>query len=112
MILVDTSVWVDHLRTHSSQLAVLLEEGLVYTHPAVIGELACGHLKNRKEVITMLRNLPTFPVATDEEVMAFIERHKLYGKGIGWVDAQLLASVALSGDGTMLTHDKRLAEYC
>lgn len=109
MILVDTSVWIEHLRTHSSQLAVLLDEGLVYTHPAVIGELACGHLKNRKEILSMLRQLPSFPVATDDEVMTYIERHKLFGKGIGWVDAQLLASVALSGTGTLLTRDKHLA---
>lgn len=112
MILVDTSVWVDHLRSHSSQLAVLLEEGLVYTHPAVIGELACGHLRNRSEILAMLRQLPSFPVASDEEVMMFIDRHKLFGKGIGWVDAHLLASVALSGTGTLLTRDKQLAALC
>jgi predicted nucleic acid-binding protein len=112
VILVDSSVWIEHLRSHSAQLAVLLEEGLVYTHPAVIGELACGHLKNRIEFLALLRSLPSFPVATDDEVMAYVNNHKLYGKGIGWVDAHLLASVALSDQGELLTFDKRLAELC
>ena len=110
MILVDTSVWIEHFRFGSAQLAALLDEGLVFVHPAIIGELACGHLKNRKEVLELLRRLPSFPVATDDEVLAFIENRSLHGKGIGWIDAHLLASIALSGTGTLLTRDRRLAE--
>jgi len=106
--LVDTSVWIDHLRRGNPQLRDLLEEGVVYAHPAVIGELACGNITRRREVLELLQRLPQFPVASDDEVMTFIDNHSLYGKGLGWVDAHLLASTALSGDGVLFTLDKTL----
>ena len=77
-------------------------------HPFVIGELACGNLKNRKVILSLLQDLPTVPVATDDEVLFFIERHGLMGRGIGYVDAHLLAAVILAGAGQLWTRDKRL----
>lgn len=108
MILVDTSVWIDHLRTTELKLAKLLVSGQVVTHPFVIGELACGNLKNRAEILFALQNLPVAPVAMDNETLSFIERHKLMGLGIGYVDAHLLASTALLGNGFLWSRDKRL----
>ena len=110
MILVDTSVWVDHLRDGTPALAAALERGEVLMHPFVLGELACGNLKNRKEVLRLLGELPAAPVATDTEALAFIERRALMGQGIGYVDVHLLASVALAGTARLWTHDRRLAE--
>ena len=78
------------------------------THPFVVGELACGNLKNRKGVLSLLQDLPAAPVATDEEVLFFIERRGLMGKGIGYVDAHLLAAVSMTGTGRLWTRDKRL----
>ncbi len=109
MILVDTSVWVDHLRKGVPALAAALERGEVLTHPFVIGELACGSLKNRNEVLRLLADLPVVPSATDREVLAFIDRWSLMAKGIGYVDAHLLAAAVLDGDATIWTRDKRLA---
>lgn len=108
MILVDSSVWVAHLRTNESALVELLNTGRVLSHPFVIGELACGNLKNRKAVLSLLQNLPAAPVATDEEALFFIENHGLMGRGIGYVDTHLLASVSLAGTGLLWTRDKRL----
>lgn len=108
MILVDTSVWVDHLRQGEPNLAAQLNAGRVHVHPWVIGELACGNLRARHEILGFLKGLPTLTVVSEEEVLFFIERHQLMGRGIGWVDAQLLASTALSGFGKLWTHDKRL----
>jgi hypothetical protein len=108
MILVDTSVWVDHLRRVDPELTALLNTGLVYIHPWVIGELACGNLRARSDILGLLKGLPGFTVAGDEEVLFFIERHQLMGRGIGFVDAQLLAATALSGMGRLWTRDKRL----
>lgn len=110
MILVDTSVWVDHLQKGVSSLAHALEEDGVLTHPFVIGELACGNLKNRGEVLRLLGALPSAVVATDEETLLFIEQRKLMGKGISYIDAHLLASVTLTEDASIWTRDKRLAE--
>lgn len=101
MILVDTSVWVDHLRAGDAELAALLNGSQVLMHPFVLGELACGNLRNRMEVLALLKDLPRAAVATDEEVLFFIEQHALMGRGIGYVDAHLLAAVAL-GDVTRL----------
>ena len=92
MILVDTSIWINHLRTPSKLLAQLLDLEQVLTHPFVVGELACGNLANRKEIISLLHSLPFAPKADDDEVLFFIERHKLMGRGLGLVDAHLLAS--------------------
>ena len=109
MILVDTSVWVDHLRAGAPALAAALEQGSVLNHPFVLGELACGNLKNRGEVLRLLGDLPAAPMATDPEVLNYIERRALMGRGIGYVDAHLLASVALAGAARLWTRDKRLA---
>jgi len=109
MILVDTSVWVDHLRDGTPALAAALEQGRVLTHPFVLGELACGNLKNRGEVLQLIGELPAAPMATDPEALDFIERRALMGRGIGYVDVHLLASVALAGTSQLWTRDKRLA---
>ena len=110
MILVDTSVWVDHLRANDPALAKALETGIVLTHPFVIGELACGNLKNRGELLALLQDLPASPVATDGEALAFIEARSLMGRGIGYIDVHLLASAALAGDTRLWTRDRRLAD--
>lgn len=109
MILVDTSVWVDHLRSGEPRLAAALEGGTVCVHPFVIGELACGNLRNRREVLGLLESLPAAPVATDAEARVFIERWVLMGRGVGYVDAHLLAATALGGAATLWTRDRRLA---
>lgn len=108
MILVDTSVWVDHLRTGDEDLAALLNNSQVLMHPLVLGELACGNLRNRNEVLALLKDLPYATVATDEEVLFFIERHALMGRGIGYVDVHLLAAAALDSATRLWTRDRRL----
>ncbi len=108
MILVDSSVWVDHLRTGEPTLVELLNSSKVLIHPFVVGELACGNLKNRNVVLSLLRDLPAVPVATDEAVLFFIERHGLMGRGIGYIDAHLLAAAVLAGNMQIWTRDKRL----
>lgn len=109
MILVDTSVWVAHLRAGEAQLADLLERGQVVMHPFVVGEIACGSLRGRQAVLELLQDLPAATVAEGEEVLGFIEHHVLHGKGIGYVDVHLLASVALSAGTKLWTRDKRLS---
>lgn len=108
MILVDTSVWVEHLRHGLARLATLLQEGEVLIHPWVIGELACGNLRNRSQVLDLLQGLPEATVANDAEVLLMIERELLIGRGIGYVDAHLLASARLS-HCRLWTQDRRLA---
>lgn len=108
MIVVDTSVWIDHLRTSDAALSRLLEAGQVLVHPFVIGELALGNLKNRSAVIGLLQELPRTPVATDEEVLQFIDRQGLFGLGIGYIDAHLLAATKLTAGSVLWTRDKRL----
>ncbi len=109
MILVDTSVWVDHLRVADRQLAGLLLEEAVLCHPFVVGELACGSLNRRREILGLLGNLPEAPVVEHEEVLAFVEAHGLMGSGLGWVDVHLLASSTLTGE-RFWTRDRRLAQ--
>src|SRR3712207_5959922 len=109
VILVDTSVWIDHLRSGETRLVTALEGGRVLMHPYVLGELACGNLENRDEVLKLLEDLPAAPTATDPEVLALIERRALMGRGIGYVDVHLLASAALSDAGRLWTRDRRLA---
>jgi predicted nucleic acid-binding protein len=109
VILVDTSVWIDHLRLGEPSLAAALETGRVMMHPFVLGELACGNLANRSEVLELLGNLPAAPTATSPEALDFIERRSLMGRGVGYIDVHLLASIALSGDGRLWTRDRRLA---
>ena len=106
-MLVDTSVWIDHLRHGDSELAAALEAGQVDMHPFVVGELACGNLRARTEVLGLLLALPPIAVATDNEVLFFIDEHELMGRGIGYVDAHLLASARLGG-ARLWTRDKRL----
>lgn len=108
MILVDTSVWVDHLRNNDPKLADLLNYGLVLTHPFVVGELALGSLKNRNSVLDTLQGLPQASVATDAEVLHLIKQNGLFGIGIGYVDAHLLAAVRLTNGSSLWTRDKRL----
>ena len=108
MILVDTSVWIDHLRTGDERLAELLDASQVFTHPFVIGELACGNLRNRDDVLRLLNDLPSAVVASQNEVLHFIGYRKLMGLGIGFIDAHLLASAALSDMAAIWTRDKRL----
>jgi predicted nucleic acid-binding protein len=108
VILVDTSVWIDHLRGSEPQLTAALELVEVAVHPLVISELACGNLINRAEIIALLGNLPRLPEATHAEALTFIDRNQLMGRGVGYVDIHLLASAALGGDVYLWTKDKRL----
>ena len=108
MILVDTSVWVDHLRASDKALAALLDTAAVLAHPFVIGELALGNLRQREIVLNALSDLPYASVATDLEVLHFIDRHALFGRGIGYVDAHLLAAVQLTAGAELWTKDQRL----
>ena len=108
MILVDTSVWVDHLRRGDPQLVALLEGASVIVHPFIVGEIACGSLADRKMVMELLQDLPAASVADADEVLAFIERHRLFVKGIGYVDVHLLAAVALTDGASLWTRDQRL----
>jgi predicted nucleic acid-binding protein len=107
-VLVDTSVWVQHLRQGNAQLAARLDADDVQIHPFVIGELACGNLSKRAEVLNLLTALPVVPIADHDEVLAFIERRRLMGRGLGWIDMHLLASATLALT-TLWTADKRLA---
>ena len=108
MILVDTSVWIDHLRAGDAVLATMLNSSQVLMHPFVLGELACGNLRNRTELLALLKDLPQAALATDAEVLFFIEQHALMGRGIGYVDVHLLAAVALDGATRIWTRDNRL----
>ena len=106
MILVDTSIWVEHLRRENALLAELLEDERVLSHPFVVGELALGGTS--RSILDDLLELPTALVATEDEVLDFIGRQHLAGRGIGYVDAHLLSSARLMGDARMWTFDKRL----
>jgi len=108
MVLVDTSVWVDHLCRGEPGLRDLLYAGHVATHPFVIGELACGNLAHRESILGLLRALPSSKTATDEEVLQFVNARRMYGRGLGWIDAHLLASACLSRT-PLWTKDRRLA---
>jgi hypothetical protein len=110
MILADTSVWIEHLRRGVPLLGRALEEGRVLMHPFVLGELACGNLRNRIEVLRLLGDLPGAPTVSDREAIAFIEHHALMGRGIGYVDVHLLASTRLDGTARLWTLDRRLAK--
>ena len=107
MILVDTSVWIDHFRKGDRELERLLDEGLVLGHPFVIGELACGNLKNREEILSLLSVLPSASVATHEEALRLLSDRQLPGRGLGWIDVHLPASALLSG-ATLWTRDRVL----
>jgi len=107
MVLVDTSIWVVHMRQGSRRLEKLLMDAEVICHPFIIGELACGNLKNRNEIISLLQSLPMAPTIELEEFLFFIDRNHLMGKGIGLVDVHLLASAQLAGV-PLWTADKKL----
>jgi predicted nucleic acid-binding protein len=109
VILVDTSVWIDHLRSGHVGLTAALDGGLVLMHPMVLGELACGNLHDRGTVLDLLSNLPAAPQATDAEALGLIERRSLMGRGLGYIDVHLLAATALAGTARLWTSDKRLA---
>lgn len=109
MVLIDTSVWVDHLRARNEILLQLLIDENALMHPFVVGEVALGTLRGRKAILQMFGELPQAPVASPSEVLQLIERQQLFGIGIGYVDAHLLASVRLTPYGKLWTRDKRLA---
>jgi predicted nucleic acid-binding protein len=108
VIVVDTSVWVEHLHVGNEELAGLLNGGEVLGHPFVIGELALGNLRPRNPFLSDLRDLPQAIVAEDEEVLRLIDRHALFGRGIGYVDAHLLAATRLTVGSKLWTRDRRL----
>ena len=110
MVLVDTSVWVSHLRVGNVGLEKLLNDGEVVCHPFIIGELACGNLKNRRKILTHLQSLPITILAEDEEVLEFIENNQLMGKGLGYIDVHLIASAALT-DVPLWTFGKTLDKF-
>jgi len=107
MTLVDTSVWVNHFRRGDAELAQKLVDGLVLMHPFVLGEIACGNLHRRPQVLNDLEKLPLAVSASHSEVMQFLETHKLFGSGLGWIDAHLLASALLS-NCRIWSHDRGL----
>ncbi len=109
MILADTSVWIDHFRSGDATLARELDAGRILIHPMVIGELSCGMLRNRAQILDLLGRLPAMPVATHDEAMLFLEQRRLMGRGIGLVDVHLLASVALGPPARLWTRDRPLA---
>ncbi len=108
MILVDTSIWIDHLRAADPQLVALLTRNQVLSHNFVVGEIALGSIAKRDEILRYLRNLPAAVGATHDEVMIFIERHALASSGLGYVDVNLLASAALTPGATLWSRDKNL----
>jgi len=109
MICVDTSVWIDHFRRSNNELIELLNAGDVCVHPFIIGEISCGHLKYREEILDALKQLPQLHPATHEDCLKLIEENKLYGKGIGFVDVHLLAACKLS-NAVLMTYDKTLSK--
>ncbi|MCP3053677.1 type II toxin-antitoxin system VapC family toxin [Aurantimonas marianensis] len=108
MILVDTSIWIDHLRRADAELSEYLLQAQVLTHPFVIGELALGNLRQRQTILQALDDLPRAIIASDAEVQRFIEDEKLFGAGIGYVDAHLLTSARSTPGATLWTGDRRL----
>ena len=107
MILVDTSVWIDHLRNGNKELEKLLNDEDVVCHPFIIGELACGNLKNRKEILSLLQSLTTIDTVDNNELLSFIDNHKLAGTGLGLIDVYLLSSAMLN-NVLLWTLDKTL----
>ncbi len=107
MVLVDTSVWVEHFRHGKSELEILLSDGQVVCHPFIVGELGCGNLKSRTQILSLLNTLPMAHLAEHDEVMHFVEKYRLMGKGLGYVDVHLFASAMLT-HVPLWTFDKRL----
>ncbi len=109
MILVDTSVWIDYLRSGNPLLAELLEQNRVVMHPMVLGELACGNLKNRQQLLQLWQSQESLQAVSHDEALYFLEQYGLMGKGVGYIDVHLLASVALANGVKLWTQEKRLA---
>ena len=107
MVLIDTSVWITHFQENSKQLEQLLVKGEVVSHPFIIGELACGNLKNWKEILSLLKALPEGPFLDEDEFLYFVEKNNLPGQGIGFVDIHILASAFIAGI-PLWTYDKKL----
>jgi len=107
VVIVDTSIWVTHLRQGSRHLSELLLDAQAVCHPFIVGELACGNIKNRVEFLSLLQSLPMAPTVSLDELLYFIDRHAVMGMGIGFVDAHLLASAQLSST-PLWTSDKKL----
>lgn len=107
MVLVDTSVWVDHLKRGNGSLSGLLEAGEVLCHPFIIGELACGNIRNRPEILSLLSELPALSKVKDDDVLTLIDRRRLMGTGLGLIDVHLLASCLLAG-AALWTRDVNL----
>jgi len=107
LILVDTSVWIDHFRSGDAHLSTLLDHGMVQTHDSIIGEIACGNLKNRQQTLYLLSCLPRCAMTSPNETLFFIERHGLMGRGIGYIDASVLASAVLV-QANLWSRDRRL----
>ena len=110
MILADTSIWIYHVRQGDRTMGSLLANGQILVHPAVVGEIGLGSLANRHEILGLLNNLPQAVHATHDEVMAYIDAHSLFGLGIGYVDAHLLAATTLTPGASLWTRDKRLRQ--
>jgi predicted nucleic acid-binding protein len=108
MILVDSSIWIDHLLKRDDGLFFLLDRDRVLGHPFVTGEVALGHLRQRALILSQFERLPAAPIASTDEVLSLIEAQSLFGVGLGYVDAHLLAATLMSGDATLWTRDKRL----
>ena len=108
MILADTSVWIDYLRSGDERMTALLADRSILMHPFVVGELAVGNLHPRGAMLAVLNALPSASVATHQEVLDFLENNKLFGRGLGYVDAHLLVSVRLTADAVLWAYDRRL----
>ena len=111
MVLVDTSVWISHFRLGNSILQKLLLESRVVSHPFIIGELACGNISNRTEILSLMQSLPSLGVVQNKELLVFIENNKLMGTGIGFVDVHLMAATILAGI-PLWTQDQKLKQAC
>jgi predicted nucleic acid-binding protein len=111
MVLVDISVWVSHLRHGNPKLQEMLQEGQVVSHPFIIGELACGNISNRTEIISLMQSLPMLDAIEHEELLLFIEHNKMMGTGLGFVDVHLMAAAMLAGI-PLWTQDKSLKQAC
>lgn len=110
LVLVDTSVWIDHLHRGDDELVSLLESNLVVVHPMVVGELSLGNIRDRTTFLGLLARLPPTPVATTDEILSFVDSRRLFGRGLSLVDAYLLASALIAGDVKIYTRDRRLAD--
>ena len=110
MILVDTSIWVDHLRRGDVGVTEALHANQVATHDFVIGELACGHLKARGQILALLAQLPRVAAASEPETLYFLEHRRLFGRGLGYIDVHLLAAASLRSDIHLWTRDRKLKE--